>query len=141
MDPAVITALATFFTALNGWTVGTVIIFVFVVPPLLGLVAATRIATAMSSIRADGNTQVNQMITEIRAANEANNKRFEAVVSFFERAMGDFENRYENNIYLVKNWEKLANDMINLVAINSTASTRLVDKIDQLISSLNKQGK
>lgn len=137
MDPAAITALATFFTALNGWSVGTVIILVFLVPPLLGLVAVLKIVGAMSALK-----------DEIRAKNDQDNKRFETIVTQFNRQfetivamfnqqLSEFANKYDNNIYLVKSWEKTAGDMTNLVYLNTQAITTLGNKFDQLISIWN----
>lgn len=122
MDPTVITAIATFFTALDGWTVGTIILLVFVVPPILGFLAVMKVVAAMDTLK-----------NEIRAKNAEDNKRFEAIVSMFNRQLTEFVNKYDNNIYLVKNWEKTAGDMTNLVYLNTQAITSLGSKFDQLI--------
>jgi len=122
VDPTVITAIATFFTALDGWTVGTIILLVFVVPPILGFLAVMKVVAAMDTLK-----------NEIRAKNAEDNKRFEAIVSMFNRQLTEFVNKYDNNIYLVKNWEKTAGDMTNLVYLNTQAITSLGSKFDQLI--------
>lgn len=126
MDPTVITAIAAFFTALNGWTVGTVILCIFILPPVLGLVAVLKIVGAMSELK-----------NEIRQKNAEDNKRFEAIVALFNRQLTEFMNKYDNNIYLVKNWEKTAGDMTNLVYLNTQAITNLGNKFDQLIGIWN----
>lgn len=123
MDPSVITAIATFFTALNGWSVGTVIICIFVVPPILGLVAVLKVIAAMSELK-----------NEIRQKNSDDNKRFESMVALYNRQLTEFINKYDNNIYLVKSWEKTAADLTNLVYLNTQAMTSLGNKFDQLIS-------
>jgi hypothetical protein len=123
MDPAVITAIATFFTALNGWTAGTVILCIFVVPPVLGLVAVLKVVGVMSALK-----------DEIRAKNEQDNRRFEAMVAMFNQQHAEFSTKYDNNVYLVKNWENTAGDMTNLVYLNTQAVTSLGNKFDQLIN-------
>ncbi len=122
MDPALLTAVATFFTALNGWTVGTVMICIFVVPPILGLVAVLKVVGVMASLK-----------DEIRAKNEQDNHRFEAMVTLFNRQHAEFSIKYDNNVYFVKNWETTAKDMTNLVYLNTQAMTSLGNKFDQLI--------
>ena len=128
MDPAVITALATFFTALNGWTVGTVIIFVFVVPPVLGFMAVLRVVAAMSALK-----------EEVRARNAEADKRFETIVALFNKQLAEFVSRYENNIYLVKSWEQTAGEMVQIVMLNTQAATRLGEKFQQLLDLLNAE--
>ena len=128
MDPAVITALATFFTALNGWTVGTVIIFVFVVPPLLGFMAVLKVVAAMSALK-----------EEVRSRNEEADKRFEAIVALFNKQLAEFVGRYENNIYLAKSWEQTAGEMVQIVMLNTQAATRLGEKFQQLLDLLNAE--
>jgi hypothetical protein len=123
MDPALLTAIATFFTALNGWTVGTVILCIFVVPPILALVAALKFVGVVLSLK-----------DEIRAKNEQDNRRFEAMVAMFNKQHAEFSIKYDNNVYLVKNWEKTAADMTNLVYLNTQAMTSLGNKFDQIIS-------
>lgn len=46
-------------------------------------------------------------------------KRFEAVVR-----------NYENNVILVQNYEKLANDLAGVIHLSTQAMTKLVDRID-----------
>ena len=128
MDPAVITALATFFTALNGWTVGTVIIFVFVVPPLLGFMAVLKVVAAMSALK-----------EEVRSRNAEADKRFETIVALFNKQLAEFVSRYENNIYLVKSWEQTAGEMVQIVMLNTQAATRLGEKFQQLLDLLNAE--
>ena len=123
MDPAVITAIATFFTALNGWTVGTVIICIFVVPPFLGMMAVLKVVGVMSALK-----------DEIRAKNAQDNQRFEAMVTLFNRQHTEFSVKYDANVYLVKSWEKTAGDMANLVYLNTQAMTSLGNKFDQMIN-------
>lgn len=122
MDPALLTAIATFFTALNGWTVGTVILCIFVVPPILGLVAVLKVVGVMASLK-----------DEIRTKNEQDNHRFEAMVTMFNRQHAEFSVKYDNNVYLVKNWENTAKDVTNLVYLNTQAMTNLGNKFDQII--------
>lgn len=128
MDPAVITALATFITALNGWTVGTVIIFVFLVPPLLGLWSVFKMVAAMSALK-----------EEVRVRNEAADKRFEAIVALFNKQLAEFIGRYENNVVLVKSWENTAGDMTQIIMLNTQAATRLGEKFQQLLDLLNSE--
>ncbi len=139
-----ITAIATFFTALNGWTVGTVILCIFVVPPALGLVAVYKVVGAMSALKdvirtkneLDNNrfeTTMTSLKDEIRTKNEQDSKRFEAMVGMFNQQHAEFSVKYDNNIYLVKNWEKTAGDMANLIYLNTQAMTSLGGKFDQLI--------
>lgn len=47
-------------------------------------------------------------------------KRFEAVVR-----------NYENNVILVQNYEKLANDLAGVIHLSTQAMTKLVDRIDE----------
>lgn len=122
MDPALLTAIATFFTALNGWTVGTVILCIFVVPPIVGLVAVLKVVGVMASLK-----------DEIRVKNEQDNHRFEAMVTMFNRQHAEFSVKYDNNVYLVKNWENTAKDVTNLVYLNTQAMTNLGNKFDQII--------
>lgn len=46
-------------------------------------------------------------------------KRFEAVVR-----------NYENNVIIVQNYEKLANDLAGVIHLSTQAMTKLVDRID-----------
>ncbi len=123
MDPAVITAIATFFTALNGWSVGTLILCIFVVPPVLGLVAVLKVVGVMAALK-----------DEIRTKNEQDNKRFEAMITMSNRQHAEFSAKYDNNVYLVKNWEKTAGDMTSMVYLNTQGMTSLGNKFDQLLN-------
>ena len=116
---ATATAIATLFSAVNSWEVGTVLLFIFFVPPFLGLLAIWRISTAVGALKA----QIINQQTE-------NSRRFEKIVALSEKHFSAFEERYANNIYLVKNYEKLAGDLSTIVHLNTQAITRLVDRID-----------
>jgi hypothetical protein len=117
--PTTITAIATLFTALNNWQGGTVLMFIFLVPPILVLLAMLKIALAVGGLQ-----------TEIRAKQVEDNKRFEAIVALSEKHFDEFTKRYDNNILLVKNYEKLSGDLTTIVHLNTQAITRLVDRID-----------
>lgn len=154
MDPALITAIATFFTALNGWTVGTVIICIFVVPPFLGLVAVLKVVGVMAALKDEirtkneqDNDRLEAMATvlnvvggmsalkdEIHTKNEQDNHRFEAMVALSNKQHSEFSLRYDNNVYLIKNWENMAGDTTSLVHLNTQAMTSLGLKFDQLLS-------
>lgn len=56
---------------------------------------------------------------QFTAVMEASEKRFEAVVRM-----------YEDNVLLVKGYERLAGDLANIIHLNTQMQTRLVEKIE-----------
>lgn len=60
----------------------------------------------------------------------AQEKRFEQVAGF-----------YEKNVYLVENYAKLANDLADIIHLNTQMMTRLVEKIENnLFCPIVKEG-
>lgn len=108
IEPSVIAAIAGLFTAVDGWQAGTVLVFIFFVPPVFALWAFVKIASAVSALKVE--VQKQQTMSE---------KHFSA-----------FEKKYDNNIILVQNYEKLAGDLSTIIHLNTQAITRLVDRID-----------
>ncbi|MDR3628890.1 MAG: hypothetical protein P4L42_00995 [Desulfocapsaceae bacterium] len=119
MEPSTIAAVSTLFTAMNSWQAGTVVVFVLLVLPILFLLAILRITASVGKLE-----------TAIRADQAEDNKKFEAMVALSEKHFSSFESRYDNNVYLVKNYEKLSGDLATIVHLNTQAITRLVDRID-----------
>jgi hypothetical protein len=56
---------------------------------------------------------------QFTAVMESSEKRFEAVVRM-----------YEDNVLLVKGYERLAGDLANIIHLNTQMQTRLVEKIE-----------
>jgi len=131
VEPAYITAVATLFTAINSWQTWTVLLFIFLIPPLLGVFALLRISSAVGGLRMD-----------IQAMQAESNKRFEAMVTLSEKHFTAFVTKYDNNIYFVQNYEKLSGELATIVHLNTQAITRLVDRIDfsRLRTSVNPKG-
>jgi hypothetical protein len=120
VEPSVITAITGLFTAVNGWQAGTVLVFIFFVPPVFAFWAFIKIATAVTALK-----------VEVKEQQAMSEKHFSA-----------FVNKYENNILLVKNYEKLAGDLSTIIHLNTQAITRIVDRIDfsHLRASVNPKG-
>lgn len=115
MEPTVITAITALFTAINGWQAGTVLIFVFFVPPVFALWAFIKIASSVSTL----STAITAMQMELQEQQTLSEKHYTA-----------FEHKYDSNIILVQNYEKLAGDLSTIIHLNTQAITRLVDRID-----------
>lgn len=115
VEPSVITAITALFTAINGWQAGTVIVFIFFVPPVFALWAFVKIARAVAILSA----AVTAMQLEVQQQQALSEKHYAA-----------FERKYDNNIILVQNYEKLAGDLSTIIHLNTQAVTRLVDRID-----------
>jgi hypothetical protein len=131
MDTALITAVTTLFTAMNRWDAWLVVLFIFFVPPALGLWSIIRISQSVGSLE-----------RELRVQQNKDAKKFEDMVALSEKHFEAFTLKYDNNIYLVQNYEKFSGDLATIVHLNTQAITRLVDRIDfsQIRVSVNKRG-
>ncbi|MDR3631728.1 MAG: hypothetical protein P4L42_15510 [Desulfocapsaceae bacterium] len=119
MESSTITAISTLFTAMNSWQAGTVIVFIVLFLPGLFLLAILKLAASLGRLEA-----------VIRADRAEDNKKFEAMVTLSEKHFTSFESKYDNNVYLVRNYEKLSGELATIVHLNTQAITRLVDRID-----------
>jgi len=57
-------------------------------------------------------------------------ERFETLLRTYREDTMAMKRMYENNVSLVKHYEKLATGLQDLVVMNTTAITRLVDKME-----------
>ena len=115
MEPTVITAITSLFTAINGWQTGTVLVFVFFIPPVFAFWAFIKIASSVSAL----SNAVTSLQLEMQEQQAISEKHYTA-----------FEHKYDSNIILVQNYEKLAADLSTIIHLNTQAMTRLVDRID-----------
>lgn len=101
---ATVTALTALFQVLSGWEFAVLAVLIIAGPVLLVLLVSKS------------NKELRD---EIKKQMEADNKRFEAVVR-----------NYDDNVLLVKDYLKLANELMTVIHLNTEAMTRLVDRID-----------
>lgn len=127
MDASVISALTALFTAIDGFQAITIFAIFLVIPPLFALWAFIKIAAAVSAL---SKTLV-ALQEELQEQQTASEKHYLA-----------FERKYDNNIILVQNYEKLAGDLSTIIHLNTQAITRLVDRIDfsQIQASVKGKG-
>lgn len=93
---------------MGGWEIGTLVVVFILLPVLLVFWALNRIAKTQADLTT--------AITTFMGA--------------YESQFKDFETKYDNNVLLVQNYEKLANELMTVVHLNTQAMTRLVDRID-----------
>lgn len=99
-DPQTITAIAGLLSVMNGWTLGTVLIFLFLVFGILPILLMRNLVQSFVSLR----DEVRGAMTEQRAF-------------------------YNNNVELVNDYNELSRDLAMMVRINTEASTRLAELI------------
>ena len=99
-DPQTITAIAALFTAMNGWTLGTILVFLFMVFVILPIILFRSLILAFINLR----DEVRGALTEQRAF-------------------------YNNNVELVNDYHELSRDLTMMVRVNTTASTQLAELI------------
>lgn len=64
-----------------------------------------------------------------------------SVVALFDKRFEEVVRMYENNVLLVKGYERLAEDLTNVIMLNTQIQTRLVEKIDNnLFCPMVKKG-
>lgn len=115
MSPEITTAMAfiTIVDKLGGWSVGGVLVFIGVTPPLLGYLAARIIVKAINSLR-----------QQMAVSEKESAQRFQA-----------FRSDYDNNIKFVEAYEKLANRLEDTLRRSNIMTTKLVDRIDTIMRS------
>lgn len=116
---AIATALAEVLARVGAWPIGLILLLV-VICPWLALFLVSR---SLERRAADHDKQsvitVATLKEQFSATLEAHNQRFEEVVRM-----------YEDNVLLVRGYEKLANDLTSVIHLNIQVQTRLVEKID-----------
>jgi hypothetical protein len=100
VDAATITAITGLFSAMNGWTVGTVLVFMFLIFGVLPILLMRNLVQSFVSLR-----------DEVRGA------------------MTEQRTFYNNNVELVNDYNELSRDLAMMVRINTEASTRLAELI------------
>lgn len=56
-------------------------------------------------------------------------RRISYILQRYREDVDQVKTFYEKNVELVKNYEKLSNDLANIIYLNTQAQTRLVDQI------------
>lgn len=107
-------ALVTVVKALGGWGTGGVL-FVVICCPLL---AAGYVARILAKSINSQTAAITALQSQVARSEKESEKR--SLI---------FTNRYDNNIEFVKNYEKLAGNLTDLVHVNVQAMTRMVEKI------------
>ncbi|EKD36939.1 MAG: hypothetical protein ACD_75C01318G0007 [uncultured bacterium] len=97
-DAATIAAIAGLFSAMNGWTVGTVLVFIFLVFVILPIILMRSLVQSFIKLR----DEVRGALTEQRTF-------------------------YNNNVELVNDYHELSRDLATMVRVNTEASTRLAE--------------
>ena len=108
MSPQETATLMTVLNELGKLPLGTLAIVALVLP-WLSLLVYTWL----------NNRLIDKFRDQFREETDESRKRFEAVVRM-----------YENNVGLVKNYEKMACDQQDLIITNTTTMQRLVDKME-----------
>jgi hypothetical protein len=111
MSPQEIAALSTALQALQEFgklPLGTLLVIVLVLP-WVSLLIYTWL----------NNRLIDKFREQFREETDEARKRFEAVVRM-----------YEDNVMLVKNYEKMSGDQQDLIISNTTTMQRLVDKME-----------
>jgi len=103
-------ALVSMIEKMGGWQVGTILGVLFLVPPLLAYLGVRMIARALVGLR----DQI--------AASEANT----------QKVLLEFVHRYDNNIELVKSYQRTSEALSDIIRRNTMAMTKLVDRIDTM---------
>lgn len=99
-DAATITAIAGLFGAMNGWTIGTVMIFLVLVFMVLPVLLIRNLVQSFIHLR----DEVRGALTEQRTF-------------------------YNNNVELVNDYHELSRDLAMMVRVNTQASTQLAELI------------
>lgn len=102
-------ALVSLIDKLGGWGIGSIMIAVFVVPPVLAFFGVRSMVKALHALS-----------SQIKVS-EAQN----------ELLLIEFAKRYENNVVLVQESQKTAAALLDIIRRNTIAMTKLVDRIDQ----------
>lgn len=110
MAPEISTAMAmvSLIEKMGGWGLGSILVTFFIVPPVLAFMGVRVIAKALYALR------------EQIATSEAKS----------EQLLLEFSHRYDNNIELVKNYERTAEALMEAIRRSTIAITKLVDRID-----------
>jgi hypothetical protein len=108
MSPQEIAALTNALQYLSKLPLGTLAIVALVLP-WISLLVYTWL----------NNRLIDKFRDQFREETDEARKRFEAVVRM-----------YEDNVMLVKNYEKMAGDQQDLIISNTTTIQRLVDKME-----------
>jgi len=67
--------------------------------------------------------------TSTTKANEAHQKETSTILAAYKEDMSKLTRMYENNVELVKHYEKLAGDLASIITLNTQVQTQLVEKI------------
>ena len=112
MAPEITTAMAvvSMIGKMGDWEVGTILAVLFLMPPLLAYLGIRTIAKALYGLR------------EQIASSEANT----------QQVLSEFVHRYDNNIELVKSYQRTAESLSDIIRRNTIAMTSLVDRIDNM---------
>ena len=112
MAPEISTVMAvvSMIEKTGGWGVGTILGILFIMPPLLAYLGIRTIAKALYGLR------------EQIASSEANT----------QTVLSEFVYRYDNNIDLVKSYQRTAESLSDIIRRNTMAMTKLVDRIDTM---------
>lgn len=71
----------------------------------------------------------------------ANKEQFMAIINTQEKRFEQVAGFYEKNVYLVENYAKLANDLADIIHLNTRMMTKLVEKIENnLFRPIVKEG-
>ena len=99
-DPQTITAIAGLFSSMNGWTMGTVLLFLLLVFGVLPIILIRNLIQSFIHLR----DEVRGALTEQRTF-------------------------YNNNVELVNDYHELSRDLAMMVRVNTQASTQLAELI------------
>lgn len=67
---------------------------------------------------------------QFAAAQAAAGKRFDAAMAEAEKRFDGVVRMYEDNVLLVRGYERLAGDLANIIHLNTQTQTRLAEKIE-----------
>ena len=99
-----ITALASLLSQVGGWHMVTALLFCFVAPTAVLIYTLRALVGAMVALREEVRDGLAQHSTD-----------------------------YDNNVELVKNYEKLAGELTTMVRVNTSTNTRLSDLIEYFL--------
>lgn len=149
MDAAALTQVVTALTVIakivDSLGVGGVIVLSLAGPVIVVLAVmvlsylnGVKLARIIEAYRKDADTR-------FEAYRENSEKRFEEyrthtdkVLTKYGEALGKVTDYYENNVELVKGYERMAKDFAGVLSLNSATMQALVDKIQTVIECLKE---
>lgn len=105
-------------TELGKWEVSALLLLLFFLPPMIFAWLLWRLVKAQMGLSIN-----------LQEQSRAQNQRFEAVVTLSENHFAAFNSKYDNNVKLVNDYEKLASDLSTVIHLNTQAMTVLVERI------------